>query len=149
MGDFNDFVLHLGFTMNQNVPAGLQVGEGDGRVWEADLFTFFIPCVAVLSGRDLFDLAVIALSFTLIPIAAVVTCGGQQSLSTTPGRHTQVTPDKSSVFVTHQLLALLVQKLSGLRSDLLGVFLDRLHLPLTSVAKHAVLVDLRGDKPEL
>lgn len=53
------------------------------------------------------------------------------------------------VFVTHQLLPLLVQKLSGPRSDLLDVFLDRLHLPLTSVAKHAVLVDLRGDKPEL
>lgn len=110
MGDSNDFVRHLGFTMNQNVPAGLQVGEGDGRVWEADLITFFSPCVAVLSrtGRDLFNLAVVALSFTLIPVAAVVTCGGRQSRSTVPGHHTQLSPDKSSVFVTHQLLPLLV-----------------------------------------
>lgn len=75
-------LLHAG--LNLTLPAGLQVREGDGRVWEADLSAFFIP-VAVLfrNGRELFDFAVVTLSF-LTPITAVVTCGGWRSLSTTP-----------------------------------------------------------------
>lgn len=73
--------------MNLTLPAGLQVREGDGRVWEADLLAFFVLRAAVLfrNGRELLDLAAVTLSFlALVPIAAVVACSGRQGLSTTP-----------------------------------------------------------------
>lgn len=138
-------LLHAG--LNLTLPAGLQVREGDGRVWEADLSAFFIP-VAVLfrNGRELFDFAVVTLSF-LTPITAVVACGGRRSLSTTPEH--QLWHDKPFVLITQQLLPLLVQQLSSLGCDILRVFLDCFYLPLPSVAKHAVLVDLHGDKHEI
>ena len=136
--------------MNPTLPAGLQVGQGDGRVREADLFAFFIPRVAVLFRRNSCELlgpAAIRLSFlSLIPVTAVFTCGGRWGLSTT--RERLLSPDKL-VPITHELLPPLVQHLSCLECDFLRVFLDRFDLPLPSVAEHAVLVDLHRDKHEI
>lgn len=66
--------------VNLTLPAGLQVREGDDRVREADLLAFFVLRAVVLfrNGRELLDLAAVTLSFlALVPVAAVVACGGE------------------------------------------------------------------------